>query len=152
MLTSIELLIPHDLTKPGRMRESTSSGFTILAEDEKGSLVRLDQNFSGNSFAVKDTVFYAARSGGTNSLLVIRIANQDDRMKRFRRPAYLDHLVVNCCNLPAKYMSIYDEGSGQFFNLDVLPTEAIANADGRLLYFFVCNQCSQPQTIPVELK
>jgi hypothetical protein len=151
MRTSFDLLIPHDLAKPGGMRESTSSGFTILAEDEKGSLVRLDQNFSGNSFAVKDTVFYAARSRGANSLLVIRIANQDDRMKRFRRPKYLDHLTMSCCNLPAKYMSIYDQGSGQFFDLDVLPDEAIASAEGKLLYFFVCNQCGQQQALPVEV-
>ena len=151
MRTSIDLLIPHDLAKPGGMHESTTSGFTLLAEDEKGSLVRLDENFSGNSFAVKDTVFYAARSRGANSLLVIRIANQDDRMKRFRRPKYLDHLAVNCCNLPAKYMSIYDEGSGQFFDLDVLPDEAITSAERNLLYFFMCNQCGQQQTIPVEV-
>ncbi len=125
-------------------------GFTFLAEDETGSLVRLDQNFSENSVAIKDTVFYAARSRGTNSLLVIRIANQDDRMKRFRRPAHIDHLAVSCCNLPAKYLSIYDQGSGQFFDLDVIPHDAIANAEGRPLYFFVCNQCGQQQTIPVE--
>lgn len=145
----LTLLIPHDLSKPGGTRESMTSGFTVLAEDTKGSLVRLDRAHPEISGLCEEAVFYAAHDNRTGSLLIIRAANQEDRMIRFRRPVYLDHLTMTCCNRPCNYMAIYDEESGRFFNLDVQPHEAASSAQGRIFYFFMCTQCSQSQTTPV---
>lgn len=143
---NMALLIPHDFSKPGGERETLSSGYTVLASDPKGSLVRLDRDVPGSTLAFKDSVFYAAHSQNTDTLLAIRLANQDDRSRRFRRPAYLDHLVANCCNQPSRYMSIYDDGSGRFFDLDVLPQKAATSGEGRLFYLFMCLKCSQQKT------
>lgn len=136
---ALRLRIPDDFAAPAGSCEDIADGFALLAEDDKGALVRLDRNGAGNASVVPGSVLYAVRRGG--ALLAIRPASETDRLRRFRRPAHLDRIVVDCCGHPCRYLSIYDHGSGRFFDLDVPPAAAQACAQGPLSHVFACGHC-----------
>lgn len=144
----VRLRVPRDFAQPGGACEEMACGFSILAEDEKGALARLDRDLPENALTAGH-VLYAARNRTTGVLLALRPADEVDRMQRFRRPAYLDRIEVECCGRPARYLSIHDHGSGRFFDLDVQPATAMAHAEGTLSYFFMCQACSHSTTLPL---
>lgn len=145
----MHLLVPDDFSNLGGAHQKALQGFTLLAEDEKGALVRLDEDLAGHALARAGTVLYAARSRDGGALRAMRPASEADRFQRFRRPHHLDGLTVDCCGAPTRYLSIYDEGSGAFFDLGVPPEAARASAQGALFHFFVCTRCSQASTRPL---
>lgn len=144
------LIIPNDPQRPGGEAERHAQGFTLLAKDEKAALVRLDKNFSNSPIATCDKLVYCAITR-SDDLRVIREATEDDRYKRFRRPAYLDKVVVTCCDHPARYLSIYDEDSGSYFDLNVDPKEAKQQAK-HLYFHFYCEKCCTAHTSPMDLE
>lgn len=148
----MDLLVPDDFSQPAGAHQKVVQGFfTLLAEDEKGALVRLDRGLPGHAHALAraGSVLYAARARDGSPWRAIRPASDADRLQRFRRPAYLDGLAVGCCGAPARYLSIYDEASGRFFDLGVLPEAAQASAQGPLVHFFMCPRCGQSCTRPL---
>ena len=144
------LFIPHDLTRPGGSGEHFQDGYTMLAQDDKGALVRLDRIDA--SCAPAPALLFAARSRGAHGvplLRVIRPASHADRYQRFRRPEHLDWLQHSCCNQPCRFMAIYDEGSGRFFDLEVNAAQALQASSGPLFYTFACEQCGCMHELPV---
>ena len=123
----------------------------MLAQDDKGALVRLDRIDA--SCAPAPALLFAARSRGAHGvplLRAIRIANHADRYQRFRRPEHLDWLQHSCCNQPCRFMAIYDEGSGMFFDLEVNAAQALQASSGPLFYTFACEQCGCMHELPVS--
>ena len=145
----MHLLVPDDFSNLGGAHQKALQGFTLLAEDEKGALVRLDEDLAGHAPVRAGAVLCAAWSRDRGFLRAIRPASDADRLQRFRRPHHLDGLTVDCCGAPASYISIYDEGSGAFFDLGVPPESARAIAQGPLVYFFMCTRCNQASTRPL---
>ncbi|BEP96962.1 hypothetical protein GmRootA79_53470 (plasmid) [Acidovorax sp. A79] len=144
----MRLRIPHDFAMLGGASEAFVDGFVRLAEDDKGVLVRLLRDDARNAQATAGSVLYAARRGG-GLLLAIRPASETDRMRRFRRPEHLDHIAVDCCGQPCRYVSIYDHGTGRFFDLDVPPVAAQTFAQEELAHVFVCGRCGRQYPLPL---
>ena len=145
------LFIPHDLTRPGGSGEHFHDGYTVLAQDDKGALVRLDRiDASG---APAPALFFAARSRGADGaplLRAIRIASHADRYLRFRRPEHLDWLHHVCCGEPCRFLAIYDADSGAFFDLEVSTEQARQASHGPLFYTFHCDECGCMHELPVS--
>ena len=144
------LFIPLDLNRPGGNGEHLQSGYTVLAQDEKGALVRLDSFAAG---CITTALLFAARSrndDGTPLLRAIRPASHADRYQRFRRPEHLDWLHHSCCGTPCRFMAIYDESSGRFFDLEVTAEQALQASNGPLFYTFGCAQCGCMHELPVQ--
>lgn len=144
------LQLANSFSNLGGPHEIHTDGFTVLAIDEKGSLIRLDQNFSHNPLAIKDTVVYAAIPRNQDVLKAIRVATKEDRYKKYSRPEHLDALVLKCCDHPARYLSIQDDQTGRFFNLNVSADEARKHKQGDLYYYFFCELCGTTHTLPVD--
>ncbi|MDR2013204.1 MAG: hypothetical protein LBQ20_09255 [Rhodanobacter sp.] len=143
------LLIPNSFARLGGPSEIATEGFTLLALDEKGCLIRLDERFSNNPETLSGAVIYAAAGRDGQSFKAIRCATKADRYNRFRRPEHLDQTTFNCCEQPCDYWSIYDDFSERFFDLDVSVEEASKMKEGNLFYFFLCKKCGTMHTISV---
>ena len=146
------LLLADEFTCIGGPAAIATEGFTLLASDEKGVLLRLDRDFSNNPQAREGVVLYATRAKDRRSVKAIRVASADDRRQRFGRPARLDHLTFTCCDSPCRYLSIYDDGSGRFFDMDVPAEQAAKHKDGDLYHCFFCGQCATTHVIPVDFR
>ncbi len=146
----MHLLVPGDFSQPAGAHQKVAQGFfTLLAEDEKGALVRLDGDLPGHALARAGAVLYAARPRDGSQWRAIRPASDADRLQRFRRPPPRAGRAGGCWGGPARYQSIYDEASGRFFDLGVPPEAARASAQGPLVHFFMCPRCGQSCTRPL---
>lgn len=146
----IDLLLPDDFAHIGGPAITANEGFTLLALHEKGALIRLDRDFPNNPEAKQASVIYAAVAKNKQAFKAIRLASMDDRLQKFRRPAHMDALVCTCCEMPCRYLSIYDDGSGTFFDMDVPVAVAFRHKVGALYHYFFCEQCGTMHTLPIE--
>lgn len=142
----IDLQIPNDFFSIGGPYSVLSGGFTVLSKDEKGFLIRLDRDFPDNIQTTKDKVIYASKPKDKKPLKAVRLASADDR-QRFGRPGHMGRIVFHCCENPCKYLSIYDDGSGAFFDINVSLDDAITQKCGNLYYCFFCEVCGVMHTI-----
>ena len=150
----VTLFIPHDFSQPGKQGCYYTQGFTLLAQDEKGALVRIDDigDIGADQALLPSSVLFTARTQHPAHgplLRAIRPASHADRYQRFRRPEHLDWLQHSCCDQPCRFMAIYDEGSGSFFDLQVSAAQALQTGSGPLFYTFACEQCGCMHELPV---